>query len=76
MSSSAGLLPRKEGAKRLPMPEYKPNNAWTKKKAMFGQNDYIGEYGLMCNLRPRTACLKLLKMCACSSVNPGRRVFY
>ena len=39
----SGLLPRKEGAKRLPQPEYKPNNAWTRKKAMFGQNDYIGE---------------------------------
>jgi len=46
-----GVLPRPEGKwenKPLPMPRVDPvkRDNWTKKKALFGQNDYIGRFGL------------------------------
>ena len=46
----AGILPRPEGKWEdipLPMPEWDPAKMdnWTTKKALFGQNDYIGMCG-------------------------------
>jgi len=46
-----GVLPRPEGKWEnipLPMPEWSraKTDAWTTKKALFGQNDYIGTYVL------------------------------
>ena len=37
-----GLLPRLKDSKPVKLPEHEPLDSWHPKKALFGQNDYIG----------------------------------
>lgn len=39
---TGGLIPRVKTNRQIKsLPTYKPNNSWSKEKALFGQNDYI-----------------------------------
>lgn len=55
-----GILPRLKNAKRLPVPLYKPKNAWSEERATFGQNDYIDILGGG-RLKPHNICYNVPK---------------